>query len=595
MKNQLCLYFLLIQLSGFSQVNLILNPDFDGNPNSSITCVHIEPNNIDGYTDNKNRWTYVPSWDMPDRKGIIGKIPTPDRLCDDPAKQTNSFIPNTGILRTVVWTDYYEYATGQLKSPLNIGNRYYYEYYIRTAGSVQQVQNPYFLGFKLSKEKAKQRGIGKHELILNGMLVTMNNTVTVSPNWQKISGEILALENYSWITIGAFDYQGEKLYLHWDHFSLVDLGPIESPCPPVKRIQNTTHYGGALYEASSTLRSGFAVGAPFPATTGTVNVATWGNVVYKAGDEVNLEPGFQTQYGAEFLGYIAGCSENPCQGASSLADLEYSFCDDYAHTLTSGFQAQQHYSIRWSPTTHLSDPTVQAPVFEPDQPSGTMAYTVTYSDPCGNSGQQLVYVSWTTMGGAPTLSLSNVVKNEYDLAFTINVHSESEWVEVILKEKPSGTVIHTSGKMYASVDYTGTDLEVAFPCGLTSICKDYLVEIRTKNKCHSTILQHIEHWDRSSYCNPKPQLLHKPNVFTPNGDGVNDKLCFTGCGYESYTFRIFNQWGNELISGYGDVCNGKTCIWDGGDSPAEVYQVEYTLIGCGEKLDVDLYNVTLIR
>jgi gliding motility-associated-like protein len=49
-----------------------------------------------------------------------------------------------------------------------------------------------------------------------------------------------------------------------------------------------------------------------------------------------------------------------------------------------------------------------------------------------------------------------------------------------------------------------------------------------------------------------------PNVFTPNGDGVNDLFTFTSEGMQSLHCRIYNRWGN-LIYEWNDVLQG----WDG--------------------------------
>jgi len=58
-----------------------------------------------------------------------------------------------------------------------------------------------------------------------------------------------------------------------------------------------------------------------------------------------------------------------------------------------------------------------------------------------------------------------------------------------------------------------------------------------------------------------------PNVFSPNGDGINDELRIHSClGVKEVTnFRIFDRWGN-LIKALNTVpidCEGGTILWDG--------------------------------
>ena len=45
-----------------------------------------------------------------------------------------------------------------------------------------------------------------------------------------------------------------------------------------------------------------------------------------------------------------------------------------------------------------------------------------------------------------------------------------------------------------------------------------------------------------------PPNLFIPNVFTPNGDGVNDEFIIDGLGASLQSLRIFNRWGSEVYS-----------------------------------------------
>lgn len=49
-----------------------------------------------------------------------------------------------------------------------------------------------------------------------------------------------------------------------------------------------------------------------------------------------------------------------------------------------------------------------------------------------------------------------------------------------------------------------------------------------------------------------------PNVFTPNGDGVNDIFRINAAGYEEMTVTIYNRYGEQVYRFYG--LNGS---WDG--------------------------------
>jgi gliding motility-associated-like protein len=74
-------------------------------------------------------------------------------------------------------------------------------------------------------------------------------------------------------------------------------------------------------------------------------------------------------------------------------------------------------------------------------------------------------------------------------------------------------------------------------------------------------------------------LLDVPNAFTPNGDGVNDKVFVRGFGIIKMTWRVYNRWGAVVFE-----TNDRTQGWDGtykgALQPKEVYHyildVEYS-------------------
>jgi gliding motility-associated-like protein len=65
-----------------------------------------------------------------------------------------------------------------------------------------------------------------------------------------------------------------------------------------------------------------------------------------------------------------------------------------------------------------------------------------------------------------------------------------------------------------------------------------------------------------------------PNVFTPNGDGVNDFFRIANSGLSNYTIRIFNRWGNLVFE-----TTAPEIVWDGRTpSGAEVLPGTYYYI-----------------
>jgi gliding motility-associated-like protein len=61
----------------------------------------------------------------------------------------------------------------------------------------------------------------------------------------------------------------------------------------------------------------------------------------------------------------------------------------------------------------------------------------------------------------------------------------------------------------------------------------------------------------NTYCEDDAYI--KPNVFTPNGDGVNDLFKFTGiCDRNTYTLKIYDRWGILMFA-----TSDKNINWDG--------------------------------
>ncbi len=59
--------------------------------------------------------------------------------------------------------------------------------------------------------------------------------------------------------------------------------------------------------------------------------------------------------------------------------------------------------------------------------------------------------------------------------------------------------------------------------------------------------------------------LFVPNVFTPQGDGINDYFTPISFGIEKINMKIFNRWGglifesNNILQGWDGTYNGNAC------------------------------------
>lgn len=95
----------------------------------------------------------------------------------------------------------------------------------------------------------------------------------------------------------------------------------------------------------------------------------------------------------------------------------------------------------------------------------------------------------------------------------------------------------------------------------------YWVQVQ-KESCHTADSLVVEY----EQCDC---MVVMPNAFTPNGDGLNDKIgVYMDCVPTDYVLRIFNRWGQEVFTGT-DI----TAKWDGNfkGKPAELSTYYFAL------------------
>lgn len=91
-----------------------------------------------------------------------------------------------------------------------------------------------------------------------------------------------------------------------------------------------------------------------------------------------------------------------------------------------------------------------------------------------------------------------------------------------------------------------------------------------------------------------PPVVVAPNVFTPNGDGVNDSYFFATSNVAKLEFVIVNRWGNVLFES-SNLTDGWNGLVNGKDAAEGVYFYRYTATGLNGDVINGHGHLTLIR
>jgi gliding motility-associated-like protein len=91
-----------------------------------------------------------------------------------------------------------------------------------------------------------------------------------------------------------------------------------------------------------------------------------------------------------------------------------------------------------------------------------------------------------------------------------------------------------------------------------------------------------------------PKAFYIPNIFSPNGDGINDILYAYIKGVKKLTFRLYNRWGEKVFE-TDDPLKGWDGLFKGKESEAAVYVYDVYAIYWDNEVFKEKGSVTLVR
>ncbi len=148
----------------------------------------------------------------------------------------------------------------------------------------------------------------------------------------------------------------------------------------------------------------------------------------------------------------------------------------------------------------------------------------------------------------------------HEIIYTISgACGDADTATILVNPKPSSTTSAAAESCQGAFDGTAS----AIPTGGTSpytylwsngastssilaLAPDlYTVVITDANNCFTTDSAVV--LASSIACETVVPVVYVPNIFTPNGDGVNDVLYVRGQGILAFTLRIYDRWGEKVF------------------------------------------------
>lgn len=275
--------------------------------------------------------------------------------------------------------------------------------------------------------------------------------------------------------------------------------------------------------------------------------------------------------------WSTGSTQNPIQVTSSA--LYWVFATD-----NFGCVYSDTVSVSVSPQINITQ-TGSTDVSCFGEADGSVTVNVT-------GGSAPLTYDWSN--GATTPSLQNVSGGVYTLTVT-DANDCSESIQVIVEEPSQIAALldvtdntceqTAAGSIEAEIIGGVPPYSILWNTGETSNVitnltpGQYYALITDASGCQTTDTAQVI----TLNVTVGPDQIVVPNIFTPNGDNINDELgiTFTITGYESYSLVIVNRWGNKVFES-----SNPSETWDGSKLPDGTYF--YTLravLNCGTDSD----------
>lgn len=256
---------------------------------------------------------------------------------------------------------------------------------------------------------------------------------------------------------------------------------------------------------------------------------------------------------------------DPC---ACITDTMYpvtnvSICNGNAAMLSAGMLSAYGYHssvYSWTPATALNGTTGNQVIANP---TSTVTYFAEGTNPLGCRAYETIRITVTALPPAA------------DTSVTMRYGEET-------------TISATGGEVYEwTPSYGLSCTNCSSPIASPTTTTIYTVKTIDANGCDATSLIEVKVLGKE---------IVVSNIFTPNGDHINDVLQFKITGYAAVSLRIYNRWGEMVF-----ITDDPETMWDGriqqtGDPATEgTYYYTVKTEDAGQITDQQSGYLTLVR
>jgi hypothetical protein len=573
-KNILTILLVLFCLYGKSQKNLVGNGDFETNTGTfsgDPQCQHST----------RLQWLNAAPWDIPNVTPICLKCwfsKASCGACVGSPDLDREFITTT----TPNYFNYFgttlglEYILQKLPTPMISNHLYFIQFDARNPNAPNASA---FGGIHFNMKQPEQcasRNITDFGFYEPNVLFPAVDYA--DHQWHTVTAYWVAKNGFDYMTMGDIreNVNNEDFGINWDNFKIFDVGTSE--CSPYNYIQNLNfqNVSGILYKSQIQTASGNIVdGSQTPGDVHVTNTAT--DVTFISETEVDLMPGFNADPGCTFNAFIAPCNNYACPLASAYIGAGHEYCSMAGQQVQLGGSSSGSETYAWNATgsnganmnSYLSSTTSPNPVLTIPSGAGVINISETAYNTCSGTSstdeQAIYYDDNPSTNPIVSVSPANqvITPNNPNAAFTITTDTHVEDVFVQLYDNSNNLInevdlynfpLTTNGTY--NFNYNQYDITYS----ALNPCSNYHYVVTSKNICSDNLA--------STNANVTTNIggidiTNKPNVFSPNGDGINDLFCFGVIGATSYNIQVSNGQGEVVYNGSGSVTTNTPCVWDG--------------------------------